>query len=235
MKPPWVEKMAPAKSRNPIPVVLSRSELVRLLSHLKEPYHFICQLLYGTGMRLMELVRLRVIDINFSDQSIGVHNGKGHTAREVMLPRKLIEPLQQVLIERKALFEQDISNGFGRVFMPDALAQDYPNVHNEWPWQFVFVSPKLSVDPSTGETRRNHIYEQSIQRAIRQATHSGRIAKKVTPHTFRHSFATHLLEAGYDIRTIQELLGHKYVETTMIYTKVLKQSGQEVQSPLDNL
>ena len=235
MKPPWVENVVRAKSKKYIPVVLSRAEMVRVLSNLRGRYSLIGQLLYGTGMRLMELVRLRVKDIDFAYRSIVVRDGKGNKDRVVMLPEKLIEPLQKVLAKRKAIFAQDLANGVGSVFMPNALGKKYPNAQNQWIWQFVFASPNLSEDPRTGIIRRHHIYEQSIQRMIKQATRDGRITKKVSPHTLRHSFATHLLEVGYDIRTIQSLLGHKHVETTMIYTHVLKSGGQGVQSPLDSL
>ncbi len=235
MKPPWVTDVVRAKPKKNIPVVLTRAEVVRVLSHLKGRYYLMGQLLYGAGLRLMEVVRLRVKDIDFGYKSIIVRDGKGNKDRVVMLPGKLIKPLQSVLKERKQVFDQDLANGVGSVYLPNALAKKYPNAQNEWIWQFVFASPNLSADPRTGVVRRHHIYDQSIQRMIKQATRDGRISKKVSPHTLRHSFATHLLETGYDIRTIQELLGHKHVETTMIYTHVLKQGGQGVQSPLDVL
>lgn len=235
IEPPWADSVVRAKGRKYIPVVLSRAEVVRVLSNLKGQYRLICELLYGTGMRLMELVRLRVGDVDFAYRAITVRRGKGDKDRVVMLPDKLAQPLQQLLKKRKLVFEQDLNAGVAGVFMPDALAKKYPNAENEWIWQYIFSSPKLSEDPRTGLVRRHHIYEQSIGRAIKQAARNGGVVKKVSAHTFRHSFATHLLEAGYDIRTIQDLLGHKHVETTMIYTHVLKSGGQGVQSPLDVL
>ncbi len=235
MEPPRVDGVVRAKQKKYIPVVLSRAEMVRVLSNLKGRYWLIGNLLYGSGMRLMEAVRLRVGDIDFAHKAITVRRGKGDKDRVVMLPDKLTEPLKQLLVARKAQFKEDLAAGVDGVFMPDALMRKYPNAQREWVWQYVFSSSKLSQDPRTGVVRRHHIYEQSIGRTIKQAARDGRITKRVSAHTFRHSFATHLLEAGYDIRTIQDLLGHKHVETTMIYTHVLKSGGQGVQSPLDVL
>ena len=235
MDPPWVDAVVRAKPRKHIPVVLSRDEVKRVLHHLQGRYALIGRLLYGTGMRLMELTRVRVQDIDFACRSILVRNGKGSKDRVVMLPETLIEPLQDVLKQRKEVFDEDRKNGVADVYMPYALDKKYPHAGGLWIWQYVFASGKLSTDPRSGVVRRHHIYEQSIQRAFRQAAHDARIMKKVSPHTFRHSFATHLLESGYDIRTIQDLLGHKHVETTMIYTRVLKQGGGGVQSPIDTL
>jgi len=216
-------------------VVLSKEEVVRLLDKLKKQYRLIGKLLYGTGMRLMEMARLRVKDLDFAYKAITIRDSKGNKDRVVMLPESLIDGLHDVLEERCRVFETDLVNGTHDVYMPYALDKKYPNAGREWIWQYVFAAPKLSTDPRTGAIRRHHIFEQSIQRAIKQATYDARINKKVSPHVLRHSFATYLLETGYDIRTIQGLLGHKNVETTMIYTHVLKQGGQGVQSPLDCL
>jgi len=235
IEPPWVENAVRAKPRKNLPVVLTKVEVQRLLKELRPSFQLIGRLLYGTGMRLMELARLRVKDIDFGYKSIIVRNGKGAKDRVVMLPDSLLTPLKEHLTERKKIYEKDLKNGHANVFLPNALARKYPNAQNEWIWQYAFPSSKISEDPRTGIKRRHHVFEQSIQRAIRQATRDAGIVKKVTPHTLRHSFATHLLESGYDIRTIQDLLGHKHVQTTMIYTHVLKQGAGGVQSPLDSL
>lgn len=190
-------------------------------------------LLYGTGMRLMECVRLRVKDVDFARGEILVRQGKGGKDRRTMLPRSLVGPLQAQLAEAARIHQHDLAAGLGRVWMPDALARKYPGVDTDWGWQYVFPASVRSVDPRSGVERRHHLDESTLQRAIKSARQRAGIVKPVTCHTLRHSFATHLLEAGHDIRTIQELLGHKDVATTQIYTHVLNRGGHGVLSPLD--
>lgn len=193
------------------------------------------RLLYGTGMRLMEVVRLHVKDIDFDRGEILVRDGKGAKDWVTMLPAVLVTPLREHLRWRRALFDDDLARGRGEVFLPDALARKYPNAATEWGWQYVFCSGSHSVDPRTGVERRHHMDEKLLQRAMKKAVQAAGLAKPATPHTLRHSFATHLLQAGYDIRTVQELLGHADVATTMIYTHVLNRGGRGVASPLDAL
>jgi integron integrase len=190
-------------------------------------------LLYGSGLRLMECVRLRVKDIDFAQYLIVVHDGKGMKDRVTMLPDSLIAPLQEHLQRVKRLHEEDLARGYGSVYLPFALERKYPNADREWLWQYVFPSDRLSKDPRSGVIRRHHLDESSLQKAVKRAAKSAGLPKRVTCHTFRHSFATHLLEDGYDIRTVQELLGHTDVKTTMIYTHVLNRGGLAVRSPLD--
>lgn len=190
-------------------------------------------LLYGAGLRLMECIRLRVKDIDFGLNQITVRDGKGGKDRVTVLPGSLISLLKRQLAMAKALHESDLKQGFGQVYLPHALAQKYHNASREWGWQYVFPAAKLSLDPRSGAVRRHHIDEQALQRAVNLAIRKAEIAKPASCHTFRHSFATHLLEDGYDIRTVQELLGHKDVRTTMIYTHVLNRGGKAVLSPLD--
>ena len=191
------------------------------------------KLLYGSGLRLIECVRLRVKDLDFPNRAIIVRDGKGEKDRVTVLPDSLIHPLQEHLRWVKSLHEEDLAKGYGSVYLPYALARKYPNADREWIWQYVFPSKRLSVDPRTGIVRRHHISESSLQKAVREAARRAGINKRVTCHTLRHSFATHLLQNGYDIRTVQELLGHKDVRTTMIYTHVLQRGGLAVRSPLD--
>ncbi|MEE4377584.1 MAG: integron integrase [Candidatus Competibacteraceae bacterium] len=222
-----------AKRPRKLPVVLSRREAKALLDTLNGTFGLMAGMLYGTGMRLMECVRLRVLDVDFDYGQITVRDGKGNKDRVVPLPNRLVDPLQRHLAEVTQLFEQDKVNGTSAVYLPYALDRKYPNAAQEWKWQYVFPSPRLSTDPRSGKLRRHHVHENGLQKAIKLAAESVGIAKKVNCHALRHSFATHLLEAGYDIRTIQELLGHADVSTTMIYTHVLNKPGVTVRSPMD--
>jgi integron integrase len=227
-----------AKRPRRLPVVLSRMEAGRLLAELEKMsdlHYLMAALLYGTGMRLMECVRLRVQDIDCDQNLIMIRAGKGQKDRFVPLPRSLRELLANHLDEIRRLHQEDLAQGLGEVFLPDALARKDPNAPKEWIWQYVFPSGRLSQDPRSGETRRHHIHENGLQKSIKKAALAAAITKQVNCHALRHSFATHLLESGHDIRTIQELLGHADVSTTMIYTHVLGRGGLGVTSPLDSL
>ncbi len=230
---PWLENVEQAKTPKRLPVVLTEHEVQALLARLKGTHWLVASLLYGSGLRIMEALRLRVKDVEFSRSEILVREGKGFKDRVTMLPGVLAAPLMEHLGKVRDLHRQDVEEGYGEVYLPYALDRKYPNAGREWGWQYVFPSKNRSVDPRSGVVRRHHIQDQAIQRAIRQAVSDAGIVKPATPHTFRHSFATHLLTSGYDIRTVQELLGHKDVATTMIYTHVLNKGGRGVVSPLD--
>lgn len=232
---PWLDNVEQAKAPKRLPVVLNREEIQAILSRLNGTNWLIASLLYGTGMRIMECLRLRVQDIDMKRKEILIRDGKGFKDRVTMLPVSLVQSLQSHLQKVREVHQSDLAQGFGSVYMPYALERKYPNAAKEWGWQYVFPAAKLSTDPRSGELRRHHVQEQAIQRAVKQAARDADLTKAATPHTFRHSFATHLLEGGYDIRTVQELLGHSDVSTTMIYTHVLNKGGKGVTSPLDNL
>jgi len=232
---PWLNEIVQAKASQRLPVVLTPQEVRGLLDRVEGISSLITRLLYGTGMRLMEGLRLRVKDVDFTRREIVIREGKGAKDRVTMLPESLVEPLRTHLLKVRALHERDLAEGFGSVFLPDALESKSPRVAKAWGWQWVFPSAQRSVDPRSGKTRRHHIFPESVQRAVREAARAMDLAKPVSPHVLRHSFATHLLAAGHDIRTVQELLGHKDVQTTMIYTHVLNRGGRGVPSPLDQI
>ncbi len=230
---PWLDDVVHAKQPIRRPTVLTASEAHKLLATMRGTKWLMASLLYGAGLRLRECLKLRVKDVDFGYRQILVRDGKGGKDRVTMLPEPLIEPLQAHLLRVKALHERDLAAGCGDVELPDALARKYPRAQYEWGWKFVFPSHKYSVDPRTGVIRRHHLYENYLSRGVKQAARAAGIAKHVSCHTLRHSFATHVLEAGYDIRTVQELLGHSSVETTMIYTHVMNRGGRGVKSPLE--
>ncbi len=228
-----IENVVRAKLPKRLPDVLTKDEVIRILAFLRGEQWLVANLLYGAGLRLTEALRLRVKDVDFGYKQIVVRDGKGAKDRVSILPEKLIAPLREHLICVRLLHEEDLRLGFGEVYLPFALDRKYPNANREWIWQYIFPAAKRSIDPRSGKERRHHLSESIIQRAVKIAVNQANVAKKASPHTFRHSFATHLLEVGYDIRTLQELLGHKDVRTTQIYTHVTKRGGLGVRSPLD--
>jgi integron integrase len=218
-----------------LPVVFTRAEARAVLANLKGDYRLMAHLLYGSGLRLLECLRLRVKDLDFGYRQITIREGKGMRERVTLLPERLCRPLQAHLARVKELHRQDLARGSGAVYLPSALHRKYPNAAREWAWQYVFPAEKLSLDPRSGEKRRHHFPERNLQNAVRDAVRAAGLDKAASCHTFRHSFATHLLESGYDIRSVQELLGHKDVATTMIYTHVCNKPGLSIRSPLDEL
>lgn len=231
---PYIEGVERAKRPQRLPVVFTQSEAREILLRMNGNAYLVAGLLYGAGLRVTEAVSLRVKDLDFDSCQIFVRDGKGSKDRKTMLPSSIAANLKTHLIRVKKQHEDDLRLGFGSVYLPYALARKYPNAAREWIWQYVFPAKSLSIDPRSGEKRRHHLSEDSINRAVKIALQNSNISKNGSAHTFRHSFATHLLENGYDIRTVQELLGHKELSTTMIYTHVLNKGASAVKSPLDS-
>lgn len=227
---PWLDDVESAKTPKRLPVVLTGAEVMAMLARLDGTNALIARLLYGTGLRIMECLHLRVKDAVFERGEILVRDGKGAKDRVTMLPASVVPALREQLLRARELHRQDLAAGHGEVHLPFALDRKYPQAGREWMWQYVFPSAALSVDPRCGVVRRHHVQDQTVQRAVRAAARAAGIDKPVSPHTLRHSFATHLLEGGYDIRTVQELLGHSDVKTTMIFTHVLNRGGRAVPS-----
>jgi integron integrase len=230
---PYIDQIERAKKPRRLPVVYSRAEARAILANLEGTTYLIVALLYGCGLRLTECLSLRVKDLDFEYRQITIRDGKGAQDRITMMPTSLVEMLKLQLQRAKILHQQDLALGYGNVYLPYALERKYPHADRQWIWQYVFPAANRSIDPRTQIYRRHHVYPDSIQRAVKVAIQAAKIMKHGSCHTFRHSFATHLLEDGYDIRTVQELLGHKDVKTTMIYTHVLNRGGKGVRSPLD--
>ncbi len=231
----WLDGVERAKRPARVPTVLSRAEVSALLSGMTGTKWLMAALLYGAGLRLRECLTLRVKDVDFDYRQVVVRQGKGGKDRRTLLPAQVIGPLQSHLERVRALHARDLDAGYGEVELPHALDRKYPNAGRQWGWQFAFPSHKFSADPRSGVIRRHHVYENYVIRGVKLAAVRARIVKPVSCHTLRHSFATHLLEDGYDIRTVQELLGHASVETTMIYTHVMNKGGRGVRSPLDEV
>lgn len=223
-----------AKRSRYLPTVLTPAEVTAVLEQLPGVYQLVAKLLYGSGLRLNEALRLRIKDVDFAQRQIVVRDTKGGESRITMLPDSVQDDLKRHLQNVKHLHQQDLDQGYGLVYLPFALERKYPNADRQWIWQFVFPAERFSKDPRSGVVRRHHLHESGLQRAMKRAAQKADIQKRVSCHTFRHSFATHLLQNGYDIRTVQELLGHKDIKTTMIYTHVLNRGGRGVRSPLDN-
>lgn len=217
-----------------LPTVLTKEEVRRVLALVAPDYQVVCRVLYGTGMRLLECLRLRIKDVDFGRREVVIHDGKGSKDRVTVLPESVAADLTRHLERVRAVHERDLAAGFGRVSLPHALARKFQQADREWCWQYVFPAGSVAKDPVSGIMRRHHLHEKNVQRAVKLAAAQARLSKAVTPHTFRHSFATHLLEKNYDIRTVQDLLGHKDVATTQIYTHVMAKPGISVKSPLDD-
>lgn len=232
---PWLSEIGRPTTHRRLPVVLAPTQVAALLSNLQGEHGLLARVLYGTGIRIQEALQLRVKDVDFSHRAIVVRHGKGGKDRVVMLPQALVEPLKAQLAHARAVWQGDVAADQGGVELPDALARKYPRADRSWPWFWVFPQATLSTDPRSGVVRRHHLYAETFQRAFKRAALAAGLAAPVTPHTLRHCFATHLLQSGSDIRTVQSLLGHADVSTTMIYTHVLKLGGGAVRSPLDAL
>jgi integron integrase len=232
---PWMQSIGRPQRKPRLPVVLSPTEVACVLSLLEGEHKLLAQLLYGTGMRIAESLQLRVKDVDFEHRTLIVRHGKGGKDRALMLPNAVVPALREQLMRSRALWAADAAACRAGVCMPDALERKYPRAGASWPWFWVFPQAEHSTDPRSGVVRRHHLYDQTFQRAFKKAGLRAGIETPVTPHTLRHCFATHLLQSGYDIRTVQELLGHSDVSTTMIYTHVLKVGGGGVRSPLDGL
>lgn len=232
---PLEDKINAVRAKKPrrLPTVMTNEEALSVINALTGTHLLMAKLLYVCGLRLMECLRLRTKDIDFGMNQIIVRDGKGKVDRVTVLPDSAKPELKAHLDRVKTIHKNDVRRGYGRVYLPGTLARKYPNAEREWSWQYVFPSKRLSKDPRTDIIRRHHAHESSLQKAVKKAVRLTNISKPVSCHTFRHSFATHLLEDGYDIRTVQELLGHKEVNTTMIYTHVLKKGGKAVRSPID--
>jgi integron integrase len=231
---PWLDKFTPAKHSNHVPVVLTKDEVSKILAKMSGLNWIIANLLYGSGLRLSEALSLRVKDLDFGYKQITVRDGKGGKDRFTILPEKLVEPLKKQLQTAKMIHDRDLNLKLGNVELPFALARKYPNASKEFKWQYVFPAKSLSRNPRSNAVGRHHLGESGVQKAFKTALDETKIDKHASPHTLRHSFATHLLQDGYDIRTIQELLGHKEITTTMIYTHVLQQNKLGVRSPVDS-
>jgi integron integrase len=229
----WLDGVTTAKASAHLPVVLTTEEVRAVLARLTGIHWLIASILYGSGLRLMEAVRLRVKDVEFSRREVLVRDGKGGKDRVTMLPDRILEPLRDHLARVKRVHEHDLAAGYGEVYLPFALERKYPHAGRQWGWQYVFPAQRLSLDPRADRVRRHHVDEKGVQRAMKEAVRDAGVVKPATPHTLRHSFATHLLQSGHDIRTVQELLGHRDVATTMVYTHVLNRGGRGVLSPLD--